>query len=136
MEHTCVHVHTETHTHSYLILKQIHNSSSCQSQVTTGCLHLLQEQYIKTQRARHLLPLSPRILPCFFQPLPFPAFSPYRLLSFSPFLFAVSFVATVIFFLPSFNSLGAPIQTECECCVSQPLSTHLTHTAHINRRAV
>lgn len=136
MEHTCVHVHTETHTHSYLILKQIHNSSSCQSQVTTGCLHLLQEQYIKTQRARHLLPLSPRILPVFLSAPPLPS-----LLSLSPpFLFSIPlccvFCGNSDFFLPSFNSLGVPIQTQCECCVSQPLSTHLTHTAHINRRAV
>lgn len=34
------------------------NLSSCQSAALTGCLLLLAQQYIKTQRGRHLLPVS------------------------------------------------------------------------------
>lgn len=56
------HTHTYNHTAGQPTLKLIHISCACQSQATTGCLLLLLEQYIKTQRARHLLPLSPRIL--------------------------------------------------------------------------
>ncbi len=74
---------TRTLTAGQPIFRLIHNSSSCQSQVTTGCLLLLLEQYIKTQRDTCYpspgyqdavclsLPHPPFIFPAFFLSLTF-----------------------------------------------------------------
>lgn len=153
-------MHTHTHAAGQPILRLIHNSSSCQSQATTGCLLLLLEQYIKTQRARHLLPLSLRILslhvslphppfirPAFFLSLSFFPPTPlslpllFLLAALPPFLPAVYFAAPVIF--PSFNSLNALIQTTVSVCLHVCFCVHesppppYAHTAaHTHRQAV
>lgn len=125
-------------THSQPILRLNHNSSSCQSQGRTGCLLLLLEQYVKTQRATHLLPLSPRIpslsltLSCF-------SFF-HHFFHFFFFFSTVGFAVAAVNF-PSFNLLNAPIQTESVCvwaCVFAHVllyvhTSHRWHGAHTDR---
>lgn len=149
IEHICAHsntlAHMHTHTAGQPILRLFHNSSSCQSWTTAGCLLLLLEQYIKAQRARHLLPLSQRdpLSVTFFLPhLPFIFLSFFPTISFSHSLYFPSsplmfflfssppplfpYVIFVVAEFFSFNSLNALFQT------SVFLHTHVhtcTHTA-------
>lgn len=122
MEHTHARIRTLVCTlarpGSQPILRLIHNSSTCQSQAMKGYLLLLLEQYIKTQKARHLLPLSLRILSFSATPSLYPLFffflffshlhllfyplPPFSICPFppSPLSFAAYFVVAVIFFHP------------------------------------
>ena len=96
MEHSCVHTLTRA-------IKPIRNSSTCQSKATTGCLLLLQEQCIKTQRVRRLLLLchSPSLPHYFIHPtLPPSVFLPSLILG-----------VTVALIFPPFNSLISLIET-------------------------
>lgn len=82
--------HSRLHALTQPVLRLNHNSSSCQSQGRTGCLLLLLEQYVKTQRATHLLPLSPRT----------PSLSHFIMLFFFFHHFFHHFFSLFLFFFP------------------------------------
>ena len=133
MEHTCA--HTLAHTAGRPTLRLIHNSSSCQSHDSTGCLPLLLEQYTETLRARHLLPLSPNILsllcvcvlPSLYLPLPhfFLSLSFHRPLSLSS---RCVFRGGGDFFHPLIHWMASFEQRACVCvCVCTRASVYMSH---------